>query len=100
MTASRPRSCQTTKLNAPVLDIKEFVILVVHEKAPRRAKLLSGGFFFTDSVERLGLQLAALLHEDFDFTFRGLQLLPAGVGQANAFFKQLQRFLQRKVSAF
>ena len=64
------------------------------------SELLSGGLFLAQSFERLGLQLAPLLHQDLDFALRGFEFLTAGIGKADSFFKQLQRLLEGEISTF
>src|SRR5947209_17658412 len=61
---------------------------------------LVGRPLFAQRFKRLWLQLPALLYEDFDLAFSRFEFLPARIGQTNSVLEQLERLLQRQVSAF
>jgi hypothetical protein len=52
------------------------------------------------AVERLGLDLAVLLQENFHFAFSILQLFSAGGGKLHSFFEKSQRFFQGYLTLF
>ena len=64
------------------------------------AALFAGRLLVAQTFEWLGFEFSTLPGEDLDFSFSRLQFLPAGIREANSFFKKLQRLLQRKVAAF
>jgi hypothetical protein len=52
------------------------------------------------AVERLGLNLAVLLQENFYLAFGFLQLFPAGSRKLHSFFEKSQRFFQGDFALF
>ena len=57
-------------------------------------------FLLYRCLERLRLDFARALHQDFDAGFGLFQLLAAGVAELHAALEQFERALQRQLAAF